>query len=45
MHAYGKAEQEGDELKKAMREGKNTKKSGELEKLVDDAQPILGPNC
>ena len=40
-----KAEQEGEELKKAMREGKNTKKSGELEKLVDEAQPILGPNC
>ena len=37
-----KAEQEGEAFKKARREGKEVKNGDELEKLVDEAQPILG---
>ena len=37
------AEKEGEELKKARLEGKEIKNTGKLEKMVEEAQPILGP--
>lgn len=38
-----KAEDEGEEFKKARLQGKEPKKGDALEKLVEEAQPILGP--